>query len=58
MKFSIDWSAVPKGLTIDPENGIVSGTPHGRAGEYGVPIEVHTATGTVKGKRFIVLQTP
>jgi len=56
MRFTVREGTLPRGLVLDAETGIISGTAVGPAGEYRVDVEVQTAVGRVAGVRRIVLE--
>jgi sugar lactone lactonase YvrE len=55
LQFEVDTKTVPAGLSIDPDNGLIRGTPGDKPGEYRVGVKVKSALGEVNGARTIVL---
>jgi hypothetical protein len=56
LKFSITGGQLPQGIALDPENGILRGTPRDKPGRYEVEIAVNTATGPTRGKLAIEVE--
>ncbi len=53
LRFTLTSGRLPPGLALDPDTGILRGTPTGPAGEYRFGIEVRTAVGRVTGERVV-----
>jgi hypothetical protein len=57
LRFSMTSGALPQGLELDAETGLLRGTPHDQPGEYRVEISVTTATQSSKGTVTILLES-
>jgi sugar lactone lactonase YvrE len=55
LQFDIDPKTLPDGLAVDPQTGIITGTPTDKPGDYRVRVRVKTALGEVNGVRSVVL---
>jgi sugar lactone lactonase YvrE len=53
LHFIVTSGQLPSGVALDPDTGILRGTPTGPTGEYRVGIEVRTAVGRVTGERVV-----
>lgn len=58
MQFSVDAKTLPAGLHVDPQTGLITGTPTDKPGEYRLMMKVKTAMGEVEGVRTILLTQP
>jgi hypothetical protein len=56
LRFTVREGTLPRGLVLDAETGLISGTAAGPAGEYRVSVDVQTAVGRVAGVRRIILE--
>jgi hypothetical protein len=55
MEFSVDAKTLPAGLHVDPETGVITGTPTDKPAEYRMQVKVNTALGEVRGVRTVLL---
>ena len=55
LQFQIEPASIPAGLQIDPQTGVITGTPTDNPGEYRVQVHVKTALGDVTGTRTVLL---
>jgi hypothetical protein len=56
LKFAVVSGKLPAGLELDPQTGIVRGTPRDKPGDYRVEVEVATATETNRGTLNVQLR--